>query len=90
MLRALSVGIMFQVDKSKWKIYDPDEILSHEFEGFDTGVLKSEASIHPREDMMQLTHKESNRIVDFGYYGCEIKLDGFYAAHVVDGNLKES
>ena len=81
---------MLEIDSSRWKIYDPDNILSHELEGFDTSCLKFGADIHPREDMMQLTHKESNCIVDFGYYGCEVKLDGFYAVHVIDGNLEEA
>ena len=40
--------------------------------------------------MILLTHKESNCIIDFGYYGCEIKLDGFYAVRVIDGNLEKA
>ena len=81
---------MLQINEEKWNIYDPDKILSYKFEGFDTSALKFGADIHPREDMMQLTHKDSNCIIDFGYYGCEIKLDGFYAVHVIDGNLEEA
>lgn len=81
---------MFQIDKSKWKIYDPDKILSYKLEDFDASTLKFGGDIHPREDLMQFTHKESNCIVDFGYYGCEIKLGGFYAVHVIDGNLEEA
>ncbi|WP_036182398.1 hypothetical protein [Marinobacterium lacunae] len=81
---------MLLVNEGKWIIYDPDKILGYKLEGFDTGELKFGADIHPREDMMQLTHKESNCIIDFGYYGCEIKLDGFYAVHVIDGNLEEA
>ncbi len=81
---------MFQIDKGKWKIYDPDNILGYKREGFDTSILKFGGDIHPREDLLQLTHNESNYIVDFGYYGCEVELDGFYAVHVIDGNLEEA
>lgn len=81
---------MIEVNGNKWKIYDPDNILSYDFEGFDTSILKFGAAIHPREDMMQFTNINSNCIVDFGYYGCEVKLDGFYAVHVVDGNIEEA
>lgn len=81
---------MIKIDKSKWQIYDPENILNYEADGFDTSVLKFGAAIHPREDLMQFTHKESNCIVDFGYYGCEIKLDGIYAVYVIDGNLEEA
>ncbi|SDU21136.1 hypothetical protein [Halopseudomonas salegens] len=80
---------MFQVDKSTWHIYDPDNILSSRREGFDTGILRFGGDIHPREDLMQFTHRLSNCIVDFGYYGCEINLDGFYAVSVVDGHMEE-
>jgi hypothetical protein len=81
---------MLQINDKKWKIYDPDNILSYELDGFDTSALKFGAGIHPREDMMQLTNIESNCIIDFGYYGCEIELDGFYVVHVIDGNLEEA
>lgn len=80
---------MLQIDESKWDIYDPDKILGYQLKGFDRGVLGFGAAIHPREDMMQFTHKESRCIVDFGYYGCEVELDGFYVVRVVDGNLEE-
>ncbi len=80
---------MIQINENRWSVYDPDEILSYKFEGFDTNSLKFGAAIHPREDMMQFNHKESSCIVDFGYYGCEIKLNGVYTVYVVDGNLKE-
>ena len=86
----LSVDTMLQINDTKWEIYDPDNILSYNLEEFDTSALKFGGDIHPREDMMQFTHKKSNCIIDFGYYGCEIKLDGFYAVHVVDGNLEEA
>ncbi len=81
---------MLQINESKWGIYDPDNILSYKLEGFDTSVLKFGADIHPREDMMQLTHKESNCIIDFGYYGCKIEFDGFYAVHVINSDLEEA
>jgi hypothetical protein len=80
---------MIQINEKKWSIHDPDEIFSYKSEGFDISALKFGAAIHPREDMMQFRHNESNCIVDFGYYGCEIKLDGFYTVSVVDGNLEE-
>ena len=81
---------MLQINKAKWEVYDPDNVLSYKIEGFDVSALKFGADIHPREDMMQLTHKDSNYIIDFGYYGCEIKLDGFYAVYVIDRNLEEA
>lgn len=84
------VNTMLQINEEKWNIYDPDKILSHKLEGFDTRALRFGANVHPREDMMQFIHKESNYIIDFGYYGCEIKLDGFYAVYVIDGNLEEA
>jgi len=84
-----SVRSVLQIDESKWNVCDPDNILSYEFERFDTRELKFGADIHPREDMLQLTHKKSNCIIDFGYYGCEVKLDGLYLVYVVDGNHQE-
>ena len=86
----LRVETMLQINNSKWEVCDPDNILSKKLKEFDVSALKFGADIHPREDMIQLTHKESNCIIDFGYYGCEIELDGFYAVHVIDGNLEEA
>ncbi len=81
---------MLQINHSKWEVNDPDKILSHELKGFNESEVKFGADIHPREDMLQITHKETGFIVDFGFYGCEVELNGFYVVHVIDGNLEEA
>ena len=81
---------MLHIDKSKWEIHDADNILRHKLEEFDLNILKFGGDIHPREDLMQLTHNETNFIIDFGYYGCEIKLDGLYIVYVIDGNREDA
>lgn len=80
---------MFRIDESKWKIHDPDGILSYHFESFDVSDLKFGGVIHPREDMLSFTHKETSYIVDFGYYGCEVTMDGRFVVYVIDANLED-
>ena len=82
------VEIVLHINETKWSISDPDNILSYKPEEDSDSTLRM--GIHPREDMLQLTHKESNCIIDFGYYDCETKLNGLYAVYVLDGNLVEA
>ena len=62
---------MTHFDPEKWNITDDDKILSMEL----SDILAQEKiafeakSIHPREDLVQMVHKESNIILDMGFYG---------------------
>jgi hypothetical protein len=80
---------MIEFNSKIWKVNDPDRILEVERGEFDAKKLKYLGNYHPREDFINFENIGSKIIVDFGYYGCEVKLDGFWQAYVVDGNLEE-
>jgi hypothetical protein len=80
---------LIDVDKNKGDVHDPDKVLSYEREGFNTNNLEQLANIFPREDLMAFTHKETTFTIDFGYYGCEIELDGYWVVYVINGNIDE-
>lgn len=79
---------MIKIDKSKWSVYDPDNILRYDRANFDLSMLKFSGAIHPREDLLQFKHQSSGHIIDFGFYGCEVKLEGSWVVYVIDGNLE--
>tara|TARA_R110000751_G_scaffold46081_2_gene104020 strand:- start:150 stop:449 length:300 start_codon:yes stop_codon:yes gene_type:complete len=70
-------------------VHDPDEVLTYDRENFDASILKFLGDIHPREDLLSFENKITNYIVDFGYYGCELALDGTWVVYVVNGNINE-
>lgn len=80
---------MLKVDKRKWEVHDPDKVLSYERDVFDINIINFFGEIGPREDLMAFTHKETNYIVDFGYYGSEVELDGYWIVYVIDTNMDE-
>ena len=81
---------MLKFDKHLWEIYDPDKILSYNKDNFDLNALISLGKIYPREDLMFFKNIFTNKTIDFGYYGCEIQLDGIWIVYVVDENKKNA
>lgn len=80
---------MIQVDEKVWLIHDPDKVLTYDRKTFDTSIIKFLGDIHPREDLLSFENRAKNYIVDFGYYGCEVALDGNWVVYVIDGNIEE-
>ena len=80
---------MIQVDKNIWSINDPDKVLSFDASDFDQSVLKFGGAIHPREDLLSFEHNSLNYLIDFGFYGSEITLDGSWVVYVIDTNHDE-
>ena len=78
---------MFEIDVDIWRIYDPDGVLKLSFDATSSSLVDFLKGIHPREDLVQLVN--SNIIVDLGYYGSEIELDGKWVARVVDTNIED-
>ena len=81
---------MLKFDDSIWSVHDPDKVLSCDKPNSDESILKFLGDIHPREDLMNFENKHSKYIVDFGYYGCEVELDGSWVAYVIDGNIEDA
>lgn len=72
-----------------WKINDPDNVL---------GILKGDlqrisddnfesAEIYPREDLIQCRNKKTGIILDLGFYGCEVSLEGIWIVYVISSDL---
>ncbi len=80
---------MIQLDEKIWTIHDPDKILSYELEDFDVSIIKFCGDIHPREDLLSFENCNTKYVVDFGYYGCEVALDGSWVVYVINGNIEE-
>ncbi len=81
---------MIDINESIWSIYDPDNILNYDRLRFDLSILEFSGDIHPREDLLQFEHQDTSCIIDFGFYGNEITLEGVWVVCVIDGKLKEA
>ena len=63
--------------------------MDYDRSSFDLSILKFSGDIHPREDLLQFKHQNTSHIIDFGFYGDEVKLEGVWVVYVIDGKLKE-
>jgi len=75
---------MIEFNKNIWTVYDPDNILKYQKNGFNLEIVKSGGLIHPREDLMHFNHNHSNISIELGYYGNEIDLKGIYSIHILN------
>lgn len=80
---------MIEFNSRIWNIRDPDGILNIDREIFEISELKFLGDFHPREDFLSFENIESKIIIDFGFYGCEVKLEGSWQVYVVDGKIEE-
>lgn len=80
---------MIKFNSRIWNIRDPDGILNVDREKFEISEFKFLGDFHPREDFLSFENIESKIIIDLGFYGCEVKLEGSWQVYVVDGKLEE-
>ena len=80
---------LIDINKSKWSVYDPDNILDYDRSNFDLSILKFSGDIRPREGLLQFEHQDTSHIIDFGFYGDEVKFEGVWVVYVINGMLKE-
>ena len=75
---------MIEFNKNIWTVYDPDNILKYQKNGFNLEIVKSGGLIHPREDLMHFTNNNSSISIDLGYYGDEEDIKGVYSIHILN------
>lgn len=56
---------MIKYDRKTWSAHDPDALLSS------SDASEAVERVHPREDVLQLTHVRDGTIVDLGFYGSD-------------------
>lgn len=81
---------MIKCDKNKWNIHDPDSVFTRDLTDLNEDSFQQDGnSIWPREDLIQMSHKLKNIIIDFGFYGDESTLEGNWTLYVINRDLDE-
>jgi len=74
---------LINFNNSIWSARDPDNILLTTPDSINENCFGFGKSIHPREDLLQFTNLNNEKIIDFGFYGDEIELNGKWIVFVV-------
>ena len=81
---------MISFNSKLWTAHDPDKLLSFNRDHVALTTANLLDHINPREDLIYFQHTESHIIIDYGYYGCEVELNGKWSIYVIDGNIEDA
>jgi len=72
---------VIEFDDKVWTAQDPDGMLS--LKKSDLSCFACDGKISPREDLLQFKHRMSGIVVDYGYYGSDVELNGSWIVYVI-------